>query len=298
MFATPGTSSSEIPATISEKIKLDRELERERKRKKKRKSSLFRQDEEYKVTVHIAEILSRQTYLVKLCRALMSYGAPTHRLESYMAMSARVLGIEGQFLYLPGIMIISFDDSNIHTTEVRIVKTVQGLDLGKLHDAHCVYKDVIHDLVSVDDAMERLETIATRKDRTKTWTCVLLYGLASALVAPFAFEARYIDLPIAFILGCIVGLLQLVLAPSNEIYANVFEISAAVLTSFLSRMFGSLRGSSLFCFSSLAQSSIAMILPGYMILSSSLELQNHQMVSGSVRMICKLANYVSLGYTA
>lgn len=34
-----------------------------------------------RIQVHIAETLSRQRYLVKLCRALMTYGAPTHRLE-------------------------------------------------------------------------------------------------------------------------------------------------------------------------------------------------------------------------
>lgn len=33
------------------------------------------------VQVHIAETISRQIYLLKLCRALMQYGSPTHRLE-------------------------------------------------------------------------------------------------------------------------------------------------------------------------------------------------------------------------
>ncbi len=38
-------------------------------------------EDEIRITVHIAETLSRQKYLLKLCRALMTYGAPTHRLE-------------------------------------------------------------------------------------------------------------------------------------------------------------------------------------------------------------------------
>jgi hypothetical protein len=40
-----------------------------------------RLEEQIKITVHIAQTISRQKYLVKLCRALMEYGAPTHRLE-------------------------------------------------------------------------------------------------------------------------------------------------------------------------------------------------------------------------
>ena len=51
----------------------------------------------------------------------MSYGAPTHRLEEYMRMSARVLEVEGQFLYIPGCMIISFDDSGTHVCTFRSI---------------------------------------------------------------------------------------------------------------------------------------------------------------------------------
>ncbi|KAI5292336.1 hypothetical protein KEM56_006316, partial [Ascosphaera pollenicola] len=43
-----------------------------------------RLEDEIRITVHIAETLARQEYLVKCCRALMLYGAPTHRLEEYM----------------------------------------------------------------------------------------------------------------------------------------------------------------------------------------------------------------------
>ncbi|KAL2758897.1 hypothetical protein ACRALDRAFT_1062009 [Sodiomyces alcalophilus JCM 7366] len=249
-----------------------------------------------RITKHIAQILSRHRYLVKLCRALMMYGAPTHRLEEYMAMTARVLEIEGQFLYLPGCMIISFDDSSTHTTEVKIVRTPQGLDLGKLRDVHDLYKEVIHDRISVDDAGVKLDHIMARKLKFSNWIRIPLYGLASACVAPFAFQGRFIDMPIAFILGCLLGFLQLILAPSNELYANVFEITASIATSFLARAFGSIRGGDLFCFSALAQSSIALILPGYMVLCSSLELQSHNLVAGSVRMVYAMIYTLFLGY--
>lgn len=111
-----------------------------------------------------------------------------------------------------------------------------------------------------------------------------------------AFEARLIDLPIAFILGCILGFLQLIVAPRSELYSNVFEISAAVLTSFLARVFGSIHGGNLFCFSALAQSSIALILPGYMVLCGSLELQSRSMVAGSVRMVYAIIYSLFLGF--
>ncbi|KAL8794241.1 MAG: hypothetical protein Q9195_003195 [Heterodermia aff. obscurata] len=253
-------------------------------------------DDEFKVHVHIADVLKRHQYLLKLCKALMSYGAPTHRLEEYMRMSARVLEVEGQFLYIPGCMIISFDDSGTHTTEVRIVRTAQGVHLGKLRDAHEIYKEVVHDRIDLDEAMARLDQVVKAKDVFPPWFLVGVYGLASACVGPFAFGARPIDLPIAFFLGCLLGIMQLIIAPKSELYSNIFEITAAVLTSFLARAFGSIRNGELFCFSALAQSSIALILPGYIVLCGSLELQSRSIVAGSVRMVYAVIYSLFLGF--
>ncbi|EHK18099.1 uncharacterized protein TRIVIDRAFT_194534 [Trichoderma virens Gv29-8] len=280
MFTAPG--SSEISDRLAEKIK------KEKFGKPKK--------EQIRITVHIAGIMARHRYLLKLCRALMMYGAPTHRLEEYMNMSSRVLEIEGQFLYMPSCMIISFDDSSTHTAEVKVVRVPQGVDLGRLRDVHNIYKDVVHDKLGVEEATRRLDEVIDRKAKFSTWFRVFMYGLASVCVAPFAFQGRFIDLPIAFLLGCLVGLLQLVFAPSNELYAHVFEVSAAVITTFIARGFGSIQGGKLFCFSALAQSSIALILPGYMVLCGSLELQSHNIVAGSVRMVHAVIYTLFLGY--
>ncbi|KAL5342140.1 hypothetical protein BJX70DRAFT_357052 [Aspergillus crustosus] len=270
------------------------------KRGKKRPYRKTRLEDEIRVTVHIAEILARHRYIQQLCRALMRYGAPTHRMEEYMIMTARVLEVEGQFLYLPGCMIMSFDDPTTRTAEVKLVRVVQGVDLGRLADTHNVYKNVVHDLIGVEEAISELDGIMSRNPRFNKWLLVPAYGFASAAVGPFAFNARPIDMPIIFFLGSLVGLMQHVLAPKSVLYSNVFEVTAAVLTSFLARAFGSIRlpGSDdrLFCFSALTQSSIALILPGFMVLCSSLELQSHQIIAGSIRMVYAIIYSLFLGY--
>lgn len=211
-------------------------------------------------------------------------------------MCSRVLEIEGQFLYMPNCMIISFDDPETHTTEVKLVRTTQIVNLGKLRDTHSIYKEVVHDVIGIEEAMVRLEAIITSKNKYGRWVIVLMYGLASAFVGPFAFGARAIDLPIAFVLGALLGILQHIIAPKSELYNNVFEVSAAVLTSFLARAFGSIRGGNLFCFSALCQSAIALILPGYTVLCGSLELQSRNMVAGSVRMVYAIIYSLFLGF--
>lgn len=263
-----------------------------------RRSTKPQLEDEIRITVHIAELLQRQRYLIRLCRALMKYGAPTHRLEEYMRMTARVLEIDGQFLYIPGCMIVSFDDASTHTTEVKVVRSSQGIDLGKLADVHEIYKEVIHDVVGVEEAIQRLDETMKRRSKYHILFLIFAHGCASASVGPFAFNARPIDMPVAFLLGCLLGVLQLILTPKSSLYSNVFEISAAVMTSFLARAFGSIRfqGESFFCFSALAQSSIALILPGYTVLCASLELQSRSIVAGSVRMVYAIIYSLFLGF--
>ncbi len=123
-----------------------------------------------------------------------------------MKYCARVLEIDAQFLYMPGCMIISFDDSMAHTTEVKLVRTSQGVDLGKLRETHEIYKEVVHDQIGLEDAMQQLDEIEKRQQRYNPWFLVIVYGFASACVGPFAFGARPIDLPIAFILGSLLGI--------------------------------------------------------------------------------------------
>ncbi|KAJ5291164.1 hypothetical protein N7478_000415 [Penicillium angulare] len=264
---------------------------KEKKKQKKQKKNV-------KLTVHIAAILARQQYIMQLCRALMKYGAPTHRLEEYMMMTSNVLEVNAQFMYIPGCMFMSFDDPLTRTAEVKIIRVTQGLDLSRLAETHDVYKNVVHDKVSVSDATTQLDEIMQRKPRYGKWMRVLLTGLASVAVGPYAFSARPIDLPIIFFLGCLVGLMQHVLAPLSATYSNVLEVSATILVSFLARAFGSIqhKGTRVFCFSAVAESSIAMLLPGFSVLSSSLELQSHQMNAGSIRMVYTIIYSLFLGY--
>lgn len=94
-LAAPATSNKDWSEIVTDKLKRERteRAEREQRPKKehKRKTSKTpsQKVEQLLIKKHIAEIISRHKYMVKLCRALMEFGAPTHRLEAYMAMSAR-----------------------------------------------------------------------------------------------------------------------------------------------------------------------------------------------------------------
>ncbi|KAF5098634.1 hypothetical protein D0Z00_001977 [Geotrichum galactomycetum] len=268
-----------------------------RKAKKERERKKREEQQRLDITLHIAEVLQRQRFILRLCRALMMFGAPTHRLEEYMMMTSRALEIDGQFLYIPGCMMVSFDDSSTHTSEMQLVRCVQGVNLYKLNETHTIYKDVIHGNLRIDQALEQLEEQFTSKNLYPPWLCVLFFGFASVAVGPFAFGGRWHDMPISFLLGSSVGVLQTVVAPRSTLYNNVFEVTASIAVSFLARAFGSIGSKQdIFCFAAIAQSALALILPGYIILCGSLEMQSRNIVAGSVRMFYAIIYSLLLGF--
>lgn len=265
-----------------------------------RRKSASKQNSRYDVVAEVADIIARRRYLIKICGAFMQYGAPTHRIEEYLAASARALLIDAQFMYIPGAMMCTFIDSTIQSNSVELVRNKEGLDFGRLKDVFNVYKLVIHEKYTAEDGIAEIENIRKRPDPYGIWFRIFVFGMASVIVGPFSFSSRPIDFAPIFVMGCCLGFLQLKVVPRSEQFSNVFEVFACVLSAFIARGLGSIRwpGSSsyIFCFSAVAQSSIAMILPGFMVLNSALELQGRSIVAGSVRMVYAIIYVLFLGF--
>lgn len=87
--------------------------------------------------------------------------------------------------------------------------------MAKLKDTHDVYKEVLHDVIGLDEALSRLDDTMNGKDRHPVWLSVIMYGLASTAVSTF-FKARPIDMPTIFGLGLLLGFLQLVVAQLSK----------------------------------------------------------------------------------
>ncbi|CAK9442315.1 uncharacterized protein LODBEIA_P60580 [Lodderomyces beijingensis] len=288
--------SGHLPSFHNAKPKMPKKKATDASGRMKKKLKTKQRAERLRITVHIADILQRQRFIMNMCRALMLFGAPTHRLEEYMVMTSRVLEIDGQFMYFPGCMLVSFGDAATRTSEVHLVRCAQGLNLGKLADTHKIYKAVIHDLIGVEEASKKLDELLKQTNRYPPWVCVLLYGIGSLAVTPFAFDGGWIDLPISFGVGLCVGYLQFYASSKSNLYSSVFEVSAAIVVAFIARGLGSIRSGHLFCFSAIAQGSLALILPGYIILCGSLELQSRNLVAGSVRMFYAIIYSLFLGF--
>lgn len=155
----------------------------------------------------------------------MTFGAPSHRIESQLTAAARILEVEAEFIHLPGVIICSFGDQELGCSETNFVKCGGRLSLGALHKVHLIYRSVVHDEISARKATEELEALLNAPAMYSLPFRVFLAFVLSALICPLAFGGSFVDMWIAGVGAMTLSILQLC-ATKSALYANVFEYVA------------------------------------------------------------------------
>ncbi|KAI9436777.1 hypothetical protein BJY52DRAFT_1385866 [Lactarius psammicola] len=149
--------------------------------------------------------------------------------------------IQASFAFIPGIIIVSFNDGETRTTERHFVRSSGRIALSALNSVHDVYRDVFDDRITVQDGISHARP----------------YPPSTALVpSHYALWSR-------FLLGSQA-------AAKSSVYANVYD--------------------------SLSSAGVVLILPGFTILISALELTSRNILCGSVRLIYAIIYTFFLGF--
>ncbi|KAJ7101471.1 hypothetical protein B0H15DRAFT_816210 [Mycena belliarum] len=278
------SSTTDREEWIDERWMREQEARRE-KRRKRRKAEVY-------ITRHVAQIIQRQEFILKLTRALMMFGGPSHRLQAQIMSTGRVLDIQVNCMYLPDVVLISFDDASTGTSNLKFIRQGSALNLAKLNAVYALYWSVIHDEQSVSDASGALDALMRKKQEYSWWQLVLIGGMCSSSICTVSFGGSFLDAVIVFPLGALLVAIQL-LSVRNELYSNVFEITIATLISFLA---AALASTGVFCFAAVASSAVVLILPGFIVLGGALELLSRNIVSGSVRLCYAVVYSLFLGF--
>ncbi|KAH8994384.1 hypothetical protein EDB86DRAFT_3102988 [Lactarius hatsudake] len=80
--------SLDDPADLERNVKEQMDL-RSMSYKQRRKEA-----QKIKIRFFVTSLLNRQQFIMKLARALMTFGAPSHRIESQLVAAARILNVE------------------------------------------------------------------------------------------------------------------------------------------------------------------------------------------------------------
>ncbi|KAF9371886.1 hypothetical protein BGX21_004976, partial [Mortierella sp. AD011] len=237
----------------------------------------------------IAEILTRQSFLIMTAKALILYGAPSHRIEETCTLLARKMDVDASFALLPGLMTISFSDPETHTSDTRHLRCTQGMDMYKLSKVYTIAIGVLHGK-DIELANRALEKVTAEPGYYPVWVTVMAWMSTAAFVAPLAFNGSWLDTLLAGLCGLLVGLLGVV-AAKLPVYGNVFEVTSSILVGFIAKAFGDR-----VCFSAVSLAGVVVLLPGLLLTQSIMELASRNIVSGAVRMFYALMYAFFLGF--
>ncbi|KAG9031248.1 hypothetical protein FRB95_002951 [Tulasnella sp. JGI-2019a] len=254
------------------------------------------EEEKARIKRQLKAIVAKQKFILRLTKALMLYGAPSHRLESQIIATSRILAIPVQVIIWPGVALISFTDKAARTSETHIVKVTTRLMLGKLHSIHEIYRSVMHSQIGVEEGTTRLsDLLKSPAAYPKIARCFFAFCCAFVICVQ-AFGGSIIDAAVAGCAGFLLAYLQLHAAPKSSAFRNVFEISTALWIAFLARGLSSWQ-TDYFCYSAIQSAGVVLILPGFAILTSALDLMSRNVVSGAARLTWAIAYTLFLGFS-
>ncbi|KAG9018949.1 hypothetical protein FRB90_007940 [Tulasnella sp. 427] len=190
-----------------------------------RDDGLTREQREERATIerNLRLLISKQNFILKLAQALMLYGAPSHRLESQLAATGKVLSVPLQVIHFPGFVLISFHDKIAKTSETHIVKATTRLQLGKLHRVHMIYRSVVHSQIGVKEGTEQLSKLIKAPTEYSVRMRCLFAFCCAFVICLSSFGGSFLDAGVAGCAAAGLAYLQLHAVKRSVLFANIFD---------------------------------------------------------------------------
>jgi len=247
-----------------------------------------------------SDVLEKNMYMLKLCKAFLLFGVQPHRLEEYLRTTAAYVKLGAEVQYVPHCMFVVLTNACSERNEIHLLKENTNVDLPRLEGIYSVYASVIEHDADLQVATRALDGVMRRRKGYSNLLIILLHGIAAVCVGTFAFSVRPIDLPRLFLFGCLLAILQLVVLRTPIRRSHVLEVLTLIVVAFSARALGSIydpAGKPYLCFSGIVQGTIALILPGHIILAATHEIQNRAVLSGSVKMVYAILYILFLDFS-
>ncbi|KAL4268084.1 ThrE exporter family protein [Pleurotus pulmonarius] len=247
------------------------------------------------VARNIEDVNIRRTFILKLAKALLHYGAPSHRIESQLQSASEILDAQAEFVHLPNILIVTIRNGETKSSRTHFVRARGRVALSSLHKVHLIYRDVLHDTITAAEGTAALRELLRRPPIYPLAARCFLAFLCASIICVLSFGGSIIDMWISGLCASLLQYLGLTAANKSAMYANVYEISVSIVVAFVARGLSSINGN-LFCYSAISSAGIVVILPGFTILISALELMSKNIFCGSVRVVYAIIYTLFLGF--
>lgn len=233
----------------------------------------------------------RPELVMEIGRALLSLGAPAHRLEDAMEVLSSRLNLDGQFYCTPTAIIATLGRGRARRTHMTRVHDSQ-MDLGKLSAIHEVIESLARDEAGPVDAIREVRRIMDGPRTHPAWLMPIASLLVASAVA-ILLGAGPMELALASLLGLQTGLLGNLMGrgrAATRLFPAVAGMLAALvagLVAFFTPPF------SLFL---AIVPGLIVLMPGLGITLAARELGTGHLVSGSAHMAGAVFSLLVVGF--
>jgi uncharacterized membrane protein YjjP (DUF1212 family) len=174
------------------------------------------------LTFH-SDLETRRKFILKLAKALLFYGAPSHRIESQLTAASEILGAEAAFVHIPNIIIVALGNGGTKATKMHFVRAGGRIALSSLHKVHLIYRDVLHDKIGAEAGTEALRKILRAPPIYPLPVRCGLAFICASIICVLAFGGAITDMWISGLCAAVLQYLGLHAAAKSAMYANVYE---------------------------------------------------------------------------
>jgi len=171
----------------------------------------------------------RRTFILKLAKALLSFGAPSHRIESQLAAASDILNAQAGRETFPCLFhwylsastrknlftyqtssLLQYETETTRSTRTHFVRATGRIALTSLHQVHMIYRDVLHDKMGAEAGTEALRQLLQTPPiyYSLVFRCALAFVCAS-IICVLAFGGSIIDMWISGSCACVLQYLGL-----------------------------------------------------------------------------------------
>ena len=230
------------------------------------------------------------TFLVRLGKALHTYGTPSHRTEDALTRVARRLGVRGQFLVTPTSILGSFGEDDAQITRLARVDAGET-DLRKLTQLHQVIRDVFAGTLGIRAASAAVDEIQAAPPAYGPLLAWLAFAATSAAAARF-FDGGVAEILASAGAGAAIGLLNIVGSERPRL-TRLLPVLSGMVAALLAGVLAATHG----VFAPIViLASLIVLLPGLTLTVAMNELALNHVVSGTARMTAATVTFLELAF--
>jgi uncharacterized membrane protein YjjP (DUF1212 family) len=232
-------------------------------------------------------------FMLRLAKALHTYGMTAYELEKNMKKVGEKLGFGLQCFAQPTGIIMSFSHPREPEPKTYLFRVEPGdINLERQIQVDTVAEQVLNEEITVEEGARILKEISLSPPNYQGLTTIAGFGMVSGAVA-LVFGGGLAEVIVAFIIGLCTGMLSNVVLRyehANFLFPSLAALGSALIATLVAHLgyLGSVYIATL--------AGVIVLVPGLMLTTAISELAMQNMVSGTARLMTAITIFLQIGF--